>query len=211
VLARLLPLARPRAHFDLTARSSCAARAPRAALLALALVCVGALGCDDLKEFEGTRSNVIVGGNFVRSCFKERTELTLTFDPSLISTSAEVDAGLPPNTISTDDGTFQNTRLEAISRLPHDPLSELDFPGPQRLRNYVLLARPDSGPLAGRDALVVVSLLASDTVEVRVIARSADGVTSCPSDVEAADAGPVVPLASVSRREYFGLWRLRKR
>jgi len=179
--------------------------------LALLLVSgVSLLGCDDLKDFEGTRSNDIVGGNFVRSCFKERTELTLTFNPSLLTAEADAGLGLPPNALSTDDGTFQNTRLEVISRLPHDPLSELDFPGPQRLRNYVLLARPEAGPLAGRDALVVVSLLASDTIEVRVIARSADGVTTCPSDGEAVDAGPVEPQAGGTRREYFGLWRLKK-
>ena len=176
----------------------------------LTLVCVG---CDDLKQFAGTRENAIVTGNFVRSCFAAKTVLTLHFVPS--RSTALPDSGLDPlpNFISTDDGTFQNTRLEPISQLPHDPLSELDFPGPQRLRNYMLLARPDTGPLAGRDALVVISLMASESIEVRVIARSADGVVSCPSDLEGADAGSgdgTTP-APVTRREYFGLWKLKKK
>jgi hypothetical protein len=191
-------------------RAAVLARSSISLRLALLLAWGAGVGCDDLKDFEGTRRNAIVGGNFVRSCFKERTELTLVFNPSLITADLDEGEVLPPNSISTDDGTFQNTRLEPISRLSHDPLSELDFPGPQRLRNYMLLARPETGPLAGRDALVVVSLLASDTIEVRVIARPADGVSSCPSDGEVVDAGSADPLASTTRREYFGLWRLKK-
>lgn len=183
----------------------------------LLLVCLS-VGCDDLKDFAGTRTNRIVGGNFVRSCFAAGTELTLHFVPS--SATAPMDAGLSsmPNTISTGDGTFQNTPLEAITQLPQDPLSEFDFPGPQRLRNYMMLARPATGPLAGRDALVVISLLASETTEVRVIARSADGVTSCPSDLEPRDGGvgegdaaTPAPNGEVTRREYFGLWKLKKK
>jgi hypothetical protein len=142
--------------------------------------------------------------------------LTLHFEPS--SATLPPDSGLDslPNTISTDDGTFQNTPLEAITKLSQDPLSELDFAGPQRLRNYMLLARPATGPLAGRDALVVISLLASETTEVRVIARSADGVTSCPSDLEprpagAGDGDSPAPAGEVTRREYFGLWKLKKK
>jgi hypothetical protein len=190
-------------------------RALRQMAWLLLLACLSG-GCDDLKDFAGTRSNRIVGGNFVRSCFAANTVLTLHFVPS--SATAAPDSGLDslPNTISTDDGTFQDTPLEAITQLPQDPLSELDFPGPQRLRNYMLLARPATGPLAGRDALVVISLLASETTEVRVIARSADGVTSCPSDLEPRDAAvgdgaPPAPVGEVTRREYFGLWKLRKK
>lgn len=183
---------------------------PRLALLWL-LIASSSLGCDDLKDFRGTRSGHIVEGNFVRGCFKDKTVLTLSFDPDYAIPLA--DGGLRnSNVISTDDGTFQNTPLDAIPYLPHDPLSELDFPGPQRLRNYLMMARPDSGPLAGRDAFVVVSLLASKSTEVRVIARSADGTTSCPSDLEGADAGTSPGsgdgTSSGGTRQYFGLWRL---
>ena len=187
----------------------------RSALLGVVLLVGGlALGCDDLKDFRGTRSGYIVQGNFVRGCFRDRTVLTLVFDPDY---AASLPDGGPrlPNTISTDDGTFQNTPLEPSPFLPHDPLSELDFPGPQRLRNYIMMARPESGPLAGHDAFVVLSLLASETTEVRIIARSADGVASCPSDLEVTDAavppgpGAVPDVRSGTRRQYFGLWRLK--
>jgi hypothetical protein len=172
-------------------------------LLLLALV-----ACDDLKDFRGSYSGQIIGGEFVRSCFDQSTKLTLRFDPNLAVVREDVMSPLP-NTITTDDGTFDDTMLEPLQNLVQDPLGELTFPGPQRLRNYILLARPSTGPLAGRDAMVVVSLLASESVEVRVIARPADGVTSCPADLEPQDGGaehePQLP-----RREYFGLWRMRR-
>jgi hypothetical protein len=172
-----------------------------------------ALGCDDLKDFRGEHTGRIVEGNFVRGCFTNSTELTLQFDPDYARKLPDGGTRLP-NTIHTSDGTFQNTPLEAIPYLPNDPLSELDFPGPQRLRNYLMMARPEAGPLAGRDAFVVISLLASKDVEVRIIARSANDVTSCPSDLEARDAEVPdeddVPIVTPStRREYFGLWRLK--
>ena len=212
-LTLLLSFARPRAKQPRASRLGSRARAhPGAARLLLPLLLAAlAWGCDDLKDFAGTRSNSIVGGNFVRSCFAADTVLTLHFVPS--SATALPDSGLDtlPNMISTGDGTFQNTPLEPIPQLPQDPLSQLDFPGPQRLRNYMMWARPATGPLAGRDALVVISLLASETTEVRVIARSADGVASCPSDLEASDAGAIGDGGAVTRRDYFGLWKLKKK
>jgi hypothetical protein len=173
----------------------------------LALLCLTA--CDDLKDFRGSYQGQIIGGEFVRSCFPDDTQLALQFDPNqAIERDVVVDA--PPNTITTlNDDTFQNTLLEPLRNLPNDPLGELDFPGPQRLRNYLLLARPNTGKLAGRDALVVISLLASESIEVRIIARSADGVPDCPADLTPSDAG--MAGQPTARREYFGLWRMRKR
>ncbi|MDB4975043.1 MAG: hypothetical protein JWN48_3384 [Myxococcaceae bacterium] len=177
--------------------------------VALALGALGGLGCDDLKDFRGIHSGEIVQGNFVRGCFADKTRLTLRFDPDYAIPLD--DGGLRlPNTISTSDGTFADTPLETSKFLPHDPLSELDFPGPQRLRSYVMMARPESGPLAGRDAFVVISLLQSNNTEVRIMARSADDVRTCPGDIEpgagGADGGAPT---DVGRREYFGLWRLK--
>ncbi|MDB4987766.1 MAG: hypothetical protein JWN04_2944, partial [Myxococcaceae bacterium] len=93
--------------------------------------------------------------------------------------------------------------------LPHDLLSELDFPGPQRLRSYLMMARPETGPLAGRDAFVVISLLQSSSTEVRIMARSGDDVTTCPSDLDLTDGGVAGPVDAGGKREYFGLWRLK--
>lgn len=173
-------------------------------LLPLLPLGLAALGCGDLKEFRGAYEGVIVEGNFVRSCFAPDTRVTLRFDPD--EAVARADAALAErNTISTSDGTFRDTPLEPIASLPHDPLSQFDFPGPQRLRNYLLLARPQGGPLAGRDATVVISLLASDGLEVRIIARGGDGA-ACPSALQS-DAS-TTPSAAPS--EYFGLFRLKK-
>jgi hypothetical protein len=161
--------------------------------------------CDNLSDFRGTYADNIVAGSFVRGCFADGTQLTLHFEPDQVLNSSREH---PINTITTADGTFTNTPLEPIASLNHDHLSELDFPGPQRLRNYMLYARPTEGPLAGRDALVVISLLASDSVEVRIMARTAEDAGPCPAAAGAPDAEP--STATSGRREYFGLWRLNR-
>jgi hypothetical protein len=186
----------------------------RAILLAGLVAC---LGCDDLKEFRGQYSGVIVEGNFVRSCFASNTTATLQFDPDrAISRDGwpTDESGRPvsPNTLSTSDRTFDATPLDPIGPLPHDPLSQLDFPGPDRLRNYILIARPKAGPLAGRDATIVISLLASESVEVRIIARTVDGSEQCADD-GASDAGTPdagTPPDPSAPREYFGLFRMKR-
>ena len=160
----------------------------------------------------------------MRSCFAPDTHATLYFDPDKAVAPIGAPSAGPVNTLTTTDPssadrTFDQTVLDPIQHLPHDHLSQLDFPGPQRLRNFMLLARPVSGPLAGQDALVVVSLLASEGLELRVIARSADGATSCPGQPETVDAGAVDDQADAGemvapvvngRYEYFGLWRMRR-
>ena len=172
-------------------------------MLAACLLACAASACGDLRDFRGTYRAEIVEGNFVRSCFRSGTRATLRFDPDQAVVGRDAGASTP-NTLTIDDGTFQDTPLEPIRSLPHDPLSQLDFPGPQRLRSYMLLARPSTGPLAGRDALVVISLLASEGLEVRVIARSADGAAGCPDEPEGAAPDPG------ARREYFGLFRMNR-
>lgn len=182
----------------------------RVSLLALALA---TSACGDLKDFRGTYEGPIVKGSFVRSCFADTTSATLYFDPEQ---AVAHDAGFTamPNTLSTSDSmtgemVFQNTVLEPVRSLESDHLSLLDFPGPERLRSYVLLARPTQGPLAGRDAFVVVSLLASEDVELRVLARTADATAACAA--AAADgAVPGGPPEASGPHEYFGLFRLSK-
>jgi len=165
-----------------------------------------ALACGDLEDFGGTYGGPIVKGSFVRSCFSDTTQATLVFEPDR---ALPRDDGLQgtPNTLSTSDGVFQQTPLEPIRSLSNDHLSLLDFPGPQRLRNYLLLARPSEGPLAGRDAVVVVSLLASEDVEVRVMARTADGTAACAASP---DGTEIAPPTEGGAREYFGFFRMKK-
>lgn len=187
-------------------RSSPLRRSVRACALALGLAPLAG-GCDDLSMFRGKFKGDIVQGNFVRSCFAAETEATLVFDPDHANVRASELPEGERNRLTTTDGSFTDTVLEAIEALPHDPLSELDFPGPRRLRNYVLFARPSKGPLAGRDAFVVVSLLANERVELRIIARTEETTTPCAAELESAsDGGVAAPKRAA--REYFGLFNL---
>jgi hypothetical protein len=174
----------------------------------LVVAALGLGGCDDLSEFRGDFSGDIVSGTFIRDCFGPEVTATLSFDPDLAI--APLPDDLPPgkqNRLSTSDGTFDDTVLTPIAALPHDPLGQLDFPGARRLRNFMLLARPEKGPLAGRDAVVVVSLMEKKRVELRVIARSvADG--ACVPDADDAGVDPEAPKPG-QVREFFGLFRLK--
>ena len=134
-------------------------------------VLIAALGCDTLGEFSTGDADVyrgeIAGVNdplncpdgidcsFIRRGFPSGVTLDLTFDPEQQYEN--------PGTISTsgeDCGpTFTDTPLLPIPPLAHDQLGLYEFPGGGRIRNYMFVARPESGPLAGRDAMVFLSLL----------------------------------------------------
>jgi hypothetical protein len=167
-------------------------------------------GCDQLDEFStgahAVYSGEIIGSDsdqdtpsFIRQGFASHTRMTLTFDPALAS-AIETDAGREeaPGTIDTyvcpgsnDDCNvaarapmdFDHAPLERISNLMHDALSEYDFPGGGRLRNYVFFARTHEEADAAtsqRVATVFVSLLDNGRIEVRVVAPSvldSDGET----------------------------------
>lgn len=158
-----------------------------AALLALG-------GCDDLARFatdEGTVFRGAVAGDepdsFIRRGFAPGTTLELEFDPR----SSDVPQ---PGTITTSPDpitgarAFDATPLESIAPLQHDLLSEYEFPGDGRVRNYLYFARPSAGPLAGRDVLVSISLLDDGGAELRVIAGPGDA----------------------ARGDHFGVFRLRR-
>jgi hypothetical protein len=42
------------------------------------------------------------------------------------------------------------------------------------VRNFIYASRPTAGPLAGRDAMVFISLIDDDTLEARVIVGNGD-------------------------------------
>lgn len=150
------------------------------------------MGCEDVSRFKTTDEDVFRGPvigdeplSFIRRGFAPGTVLQLDFDPS------EPDRRVLGRMSTIDEAglrVFEQTELESIPPLAHDELSEFSFPGPGRVRNFMLIARPESGPLAGRDAMVVVSLLDSGGVEVRIIAGSGDE----------------------DRGDYFGLFLLRR-
>lgn len=171
----------------------------------LVLACLLALvGCDELAEFRTGEDEIfhgeVIGSttepddpSFIREGFVSHTEMDLTFDPALARTPAENDerARKPAGTLDTyvcppetdlcprsqrTPGPFRRSALEPIERLSHDALSQYDFPGGGRLRNYILGAHFDSETSAGgtvdRHALVFLSLMEDGRVEVRVLAGS---------------------------------------
>jgi hypothetical protein len=149
----------------------------RALLFVLVLLAVLA-GCEDFARYRSDGAHVfrgeVVGSaedSFIRRGFAPGTTLELEFDP-------DAAAGNMAGSITTlsPDGTthFDHTELMAIESLQHDLLSQYDFPGSGRTRNYILAAGPDSGPLAGRDAMVFLSLIENGTIEVRIIVGSGD-------------------------------------
>lgn len=177
----------------------------RCSRLMLAAVFWCVLGaCDDLADFRGEFDGGIVKGNFVRSCFAENTVATLQFNPAYAVGDVSLLAESERNWLTTTDGTFDKTVLEPISKLEDDQLSLFTFPGPKRLKNYLLLARPKSGPLMDRDAIVVVSLLDEHRLELRVIGRTSDTSQPCAVEVDAGAASS----AESGAREYFGFFRL---
>ena len=159
--------------------------------------------CDELSEFRTDSGEIfhgeVIGSttdpdapSFIRQGFVSHTEMDLTFDPALARSPAgheemEEQAGTldtyvcPPETdlcpkSQREPGPFRRAVLEPIARLNHDALSQYDFPGGGRLRNYILGAHFESETSAGgkvdRHALVFLSLMENGKVEVRVIAGS---------------------------------------
>ncbi|MBW2460739.1 MAG: hypothetical protein JRH11_03770 [Deltaproteobacteria bacterium] len=143
-------------------------------LAATALLTFGLAGCNDLRDYDGAWSGKVVGDNtpdFILSGFPEGTELEIR------DFAAHPAAG-PPGFITTRGyDAFDDTALEIIAPLEHDLLSQYDFPGMGRVRNYIYATRPTAGPLAGRDPVVFISLIDDDSLEVRVIVGSGDETT----------------------------------
>lgn len=169
-------------------------------------------GCDTLGEFSTDEGEVyrgeIAGVNdplncpdgidcsFIRRGFASGVTLDLTFDPD-----RQYDE---PGSISTsgeDCGpTFTGTALLPIAPLAHDQLGLYDFPGGGRVRNFMYVARPESGPLAGRDAMAFISLIRGGNIEVRVIAGPGSIICD-PADCAELDSGQC---------DYFGVFILQR-
>ena len=148
----------------------------------LALTAV--LGCDTLGEFRTDEGEVyrgdIIGVNdpeacpdgvdcsFIRRGFPSGVVLDLTFDPD----EQYADPGMISTTGEVCGPTFTDTPLLPIPPLAHDQLGLYEFPGGGRIRNYIFVARPETGPLTGRDAMVFVSLIRGGNIEVSDLARS---------------------------------------
>lgn len=145
----------------------------RAALALLVLT-----ACTDLSGYRTDPASIYRGEvageaaeSFIRRGFSPGTVLELEIDPSSVD-------GPGAGTVTTRlDGAIAEldaVPLEPIVPLSHDLLSEYDFPGAERVANYLFVARPTEGPLAGRDVMVFVSLLSGGEAEVRVVAGTGD-------------------------------------
>lgn len=137
-------------------------------LLAFLLVPV-LVACRDNSRFSsrGDRfQGAVVKGSFVRAGFAEDVQMCLTLDTDHLQDA--------PGTISTSDARFKGAPLRPIPQIWHDPLSTLSF-GDGRTQNLVYAASPNDA----QDVMVVVSLMQSDSIEVRLVrgAPEADGGT----------------------------------
>jgi hypothetical protein len=179
-------------------------RSVASALLFLTLL-LGS-GCDSLSEFKGQFTGAVVEGSFVRSGFSAGTTAELTFNATYaVGSPADIPKGENNWLTLRDehDVVVFDAALDPIDSLSGDTLADFDFPGQKRLRNFIALSRLSEGPLAGRDATVVISLLATKHVEVRVIARGPAADLTCGGDAE--DAG----TSSEHPTEYYGLFKLK--
>jgi hypothetical protein len=161
-----------------------------------------ASGCNDLAEFRTGPGVAYVGEidgsdsaqskpSFIREGFASHTQMSLTFDPEVAALYV-ADAGAhglaSPGTVDTyvcrtvdarcndrdrPPAEFERAPLELIPKLTHDALSQYDFPGGGRLRNYMFFARTRaSDDMPSRAATVFISLMDDGRVEARVIAPS---------------------------------------
>jgi hypothetical protein len=152
-------------------------------LRALTLAALLAAGCDDLTDYatvpgESKYAGCVVGTGattFIRSeVFREGAAMELQFDPDSVTQISDRNTITVINPageggVPAEERLFDGTQLRPIAKLSHDVLSDFDFPGSGRIRNFILMAS-GSGALLDREAMVFVSVMESDRVEVRVIA-----------------------------------------
>ncbi|GAB4196982.1 MAG: hypothetical protein OHK0013_04640 [Sandaracinaceae bacterium] len=164
---------------------------PTFVTLALAAFVALATSCPSYDRFRTGPARVFRGtvlgegeSSFIRRGFAAGTTLELLLDPDALErpVAGSITTTAPDGTHLLDD-----VSLESIAPLAHDLLAEYQFPGAGRLENFLYLARPAAGPLAGREVMVFLSLLDTGEIEVRLVAGVGDE----------------------SRGDVFGVFRLR--
>jgi hypothetical protein len=114
----------------------------------------------------------IVAAQFMGdSGFDNGVRLQLTIDARALGRGEENAA-----VINTSDGMFVDASVRQMEQLVHDSLWLFQFPG-GRWRNFLAHALP----AAGDPALIVVSLMENEDVEVRIL-RPALSAGEVPSD-----------------------------
>jgi len=133
---------------------------------------------------------------FIRKGFVSHTILELRFNPNASGVPISGDAGTEsrrravPGMVHTyvcaegkigcpederTPGPFDHAPLLQIDGLAHDALSQYSLPGGGRLHNYIFSVRFSGGTDGGRvarDAMIFVSLMETERIEVRAIAPS---------------------------------------
>lgn len=195
-----------------------------ARVLAFVVLFAGS-ACTELGDFRGDYAGDAVGGltcsdgdgpcSFIRRGFRGGTTLSLEgFDPTVRSYDETSGAG--PGRLSTDDGhcgpgtaTLIDEPLKPIPALAHDALAELEVPGSGRIRTYLYALEPTRGPLAGRDAMVFLTLLEGDDIEVRIIAGDGAGTDCAALPVPDPPALPEdCAPRSMQECDFFGVFEL---
>lgn len=189
----------------------------------LGLLLIGSLAaCDDLQDFETSEGQVFRGSvvgsppqrqpdggvqeAFLLHGFPANVQMELTLDPQAAARGSDgvgtvvtyvcdepLRADCPDSMRS--EGPILKAGLAAVPGLADDALSRYTFPGPSRIRNFILSAPFESDGVV-RAAMVFVSLMENGGIEVRVVAP---GVAM---DGASADGGPLEPL--------FGFFRLER-
>jgi hypothetical protein len=137
--------------------------------------------------------------SFIRKGFPSHTLLELRFNPDASGLPIPSDASISrrpvPGMIHTytcpagqprcdedarTTGPFDHAELLSMESLSHDTLSQYTFPGGGRLRNYIFGARftgQKEPRVVIRDAMIFVSLMETDQIEVRAMAPAVEGDT----------------------------------
>ncbi|MCB9707769.1 MAG: hypothetical protein H6714_03110 [Myxococcales bacterium] len=130
--------------------------------------CGTVVGSDDpALECEGNNCS------FIRRSFAAGTMLELSFFPDL-------NGCMPPVRDSTigvmrsTDGIFDCAYIDEIAPLKHDLLSQYDFPGAKRIRNYIYTTRISPAGQESRDLMLFFSVLDDGRAELRVVAGRGD-------------------------------------
>lgn len=140
----------------------------RSVLLGAAVVLL--TGCQTLGDYRGDYAGLVVGtdgDSFIRRGFPAGTRLTVRgFHPP-------GDGPVSGTLTTAPDPILNDAVLKTIAPLEHDQLSQYDFPGDNRLRNFMfaVTAQSAAGP---REAMAFVSLLENGNLEVRVVSGSGD-------------------------------------
>lgn len=158
----------------------------RSVALAIIPVAMLATGCADVSQYE-TQPGTSYCGNvlsaaFVRHGFTDGVTMRLQLQPQLLQSQ--------PGQVTTSDGLFESAELRPLPWLMNDELALLEF-GQGRTRNIILGAQPSRGGTA----LMVLSLMNHEKVEIRAIRGAPPTDRESPSPYDSEVLFGVFPLS----------------